>query len=305
MNIPYLSIVIVGRNDNYGENFLLRINTFIRSLDFNLKNYPDLVELIVVEWNPIEGYEPLRQVLHKPKNMSFRIITVPNRIHELIGASSPVLEFHGKNVGIRRASGKFILVTNPDIIFSNSLINELMGFELREDTYYRTDRCDYNGIGIENVEDKDYVKFALKKTFVVHLNHNHSTSIRYVNLIDDISKLPKSDVTPEFVHTNASGDFILASRSAFDESHGLWETIEQKWGVDGYSLYRMKGLGLQQVVFTAPNCIFHMDHKRNSPDVPWNQKKANEMLKTPFIFDTPRQKYWGLTDIDLPEWKHL
>ena len=40
---PYISVVIVARNDNYGENFLLRLNTFVRSLDYQVKNYPGIL----------------------------------------------------------------------------------------------------------------------------------------------------------------------------------------------------------------------------------------------------------------------
>ena len=42
---PYVSVVIVGRNDGYGEDFLTRINTFVRSLDHQVREHADLFEL--------------------------------------------------------------------------------------------------------------------------------------------------------------------------------------------------------------------------------------------------------------------
>jgi hypothetical protein len=47
-----------------------------------------------------------------------------------------------KNVGIRRARGRFILATNIDILFSNELAAYLGAQELRQDRMYRMDRCD-------------------------------------------------------------------------------------------------------------------------------------------------------------------
>ena len=88
---PYISVVIVARNDNYGENFLLRLNTFVRSLDYQVKNYPDLLELVIVEWNPLPG-KLLQDVVVKTQHLPVRIITVPGSVHDTLDAPNPVLE---------------------------------------------------------------------------------------------------------------------------------------------------------------------------------------------------------------------
>ena len=48
----------------------------------------------------------------------------------------------GKNVGIRRARGRFILATNIDILFSDELAAFLGSQQLRADRMYRIDRHD-------------------------------------------------------------------------------------------------------------------------------------------------------------------
>ena len=48
----------------------------------------------------------------------------------------------GKNVGIRRARGRFILATNIDILFSDELAAFLGTQQLRTDRMYRIDRHD-------------------------------------------------------------------------------------------------------------------------------------------------------------------
>jgi hypothetical protein len=303
MKNPYLSIVIVGRNDNYGENFLLRINTFIRSLDYNLRNHVDKVELIITEWNPLSEVLPLQEVLSKPKNFSLRIITVPNNLHKLIGSESPVLEVYGKNVGIRRASGKFVLITNPDILFTQELIDAIVHNSLDKNTIYRTDRYDYLGAGIEYLPDGKLIEFAVRHTFCGHLVINGSTHM-FSCIKTELKDFPKTNIIDNMLHTNACGDFILASKDTWISAKGMWESLRQRWHLDSISLYRLAGTGARQVIFTAPKCIFHMDHKRSPEDVPWDQHFADNLLIDPFHADSERQIYWGLKDFDLPEWNN-
>lgn len=303
---PYLSVIIVGRNDNYGENFLLRINTFIRSLDYNCKNYSDLLELIVVEWNPLVTMPRLKEVLILPKNFTLKIITVPEHIHESFGVNRPVLEFVGKNVGIRRSKGEYVLVTNPDICFTQEMVDFLATKQLDVETIYRTDRFDYRGDGIEQVSDDKIIDFAISNTFAGHLmNGQHSWYCDQLSKnFEDFPKTIEAEGPVKHIHTNACGDFILAKKTIFEQSLGLWEMFSQKWHLDSYSLYRMFGLGKKQALFMAPYCIFHMDHQRASEDVPFNYELANEILKNSFCADSDKQKYWGLANFNLEEHLH-
>ena len=116
----------MGRNDNYGVDFTSRINAFVRSLDYQLEGHRGIVELIVVEWNPLDDRPRLKEILPSVSNMEMRIITVSKTIHDTIGHPWPVLEMYGKNVGIRRSRGEYILTTNPDNIFSKEMIAVLI-----------------------------------------------------------------------------------------------------------------------------------------------------------------------------------
>ena len=51
-NNPYISFVIAARNDDYGVNFLHRMQVFINVLLELVEKYSLDAELIVVEWNP-------------------------------------------------------------------------------------------------------------------------------------------------------------------------------------------------------------------------------------------------------------
>jgi hypothetical protein len=48
----------------------------------------------------------------------------------------------GKNVGIRRARGQFVLATNVDILFSDELAEYLASRRLERGRMYRSDRYD-------------------------------------------------------------------------------------------------------------------------------------------------------------------
>jgi predicted O-methyltransferase YrrM len=298
---PYLSIIITGRNDNYGVNFLDRINTFIKSLAYQVTPYPDLVELIIVEWNPPKDTLPLKDVLSIPNNLTIRVITVPPEIHNTLHVNSPMLEFYAKNVGIRRAKGEFVLVTNPDIMLTNEMIIWFAKKELNKDRVYRTDRYDYNGDGLENIEPNQYINYALSKTFLAHLcieENNISLTI------DDPADIPKkfiSKIEPYSIHTNACGDFILANKESFFKVKGLWETNHQKWHLDSYSYLKFLGHGIPTEVLLFPLCIFHWDHPRKDPDVNYNLQFANLVITNPDILKSDTQDFWGLNNFILPE----
>ena len=72
-----------------------------------------------------------------------RVYTVPPHIHQQFANSEVLTLFQmiGKNVGIRRAKGEWILCTNPDLLFSDQLV-EAMGTVGKEERLYRSARAD-------------------------------------------------------------------------------------------------------------------------------------------------------------------
>jgi hypothetical protein len=295
-NPPYISIVITGRNDDYGEDFLTRINTFVRSLDHQVRRHADLFELIVVEWNPLPDYAPLIEVLADTTNLPVTVITVPSELHDSLGSTSPVLEFHGKNVGIRRARGEFVLVTNPDILFTQELIDEMAKKNLRLDTVYRTDRYDFNIAGIADIDSSDLIDFAVQNTFVVHaMSGNHSVSLPVLENQRDLSLLPRSNVSAGIWHTNGCGDFMLASRESFFTVRGLYETVQHRWHVDSISLMRFQAAQVRQYVFVSPLCIFHQHHDRKPQDVSFANLDVIGLAQQSGHTD------WGFPNCKLPE----
>jgi GT2 family glycosyltransferase len=66
-----------------------------------------------------------------------------------------------------------------------------------------------------------------------------------------------------FLHTNASGDFILAPRKAFFDVHGMPETIDFYMHLDTYAIVQLFAAGYEQAVFAQPHRVYHADHDRS------------------------------------------
>lgn len=144
---PYLSIVATARNDNHGGNLLGRMQVFVSAWIEQARRHNLSSELILVEWNPPEDRPRLAEALRWPEDTGptrVRIIEVPAEIHRRYrhAEALPLYQMIAKNVGIRRARGEFVLVTNIDIVFSDEIVRFLAERKLEKGKLYRTDRYD-------------------------------------------------------------------------------------------------------------------------------------------------------------------
>ncbi len=144
---PYISVVATARNDDHGGNLLRRMQIFVDAWINQAKRHHLHSELILVEWNPPEDRERLAAALRWPSDTEpcqVRIVDVPPEIHVRYqyAGTLPLYQMIAKNVGIRRARGEFILVTNIDIVFSDELMQFLAARRLEKGRMYRIDRHD-------------------------------------------------------------------------------------------------------------------------------------------------------------------
>jgi hypothetical protein len=144
---PYLSVVVTSRNDDHGQSLLRRMQTFVNALVGQCQRHGLDAELIIVEWNPPADRPRFIEALRWPETTApcrVRIIEVPPELHRRFkhAENLPLFQMIGKNVGIRRARGRFILATNIDIIFSDELMSALTRGELKRCRMYRIDRHD-------------------------------------------------------------------------------------------------------------------------------------------------------------------
>ena len=142
---PLLSVVAVSRNDDHGGDLTSRMQCFVDGFVGQCRRHLLDAELILVEWNPPPDRPPLEASLAWPAEPSpaqIRVITVPTKVHLNFPHASdlPIFQMIAKNVGIRRARGKYVLATNVDILFNDALVQYLRdalypGEVLRVDRY--------------------------------------------------------------------------------------------------------------------------------------------------------------------------
>jgi hypothetical protein len=330
---PYVSIVIAARNDNYGGNFLERMQAFLDVLLPLAAHYSLSTELIIVEWNPPLGRPRLRAVLSWPgcKNTGdVRIIEVAEVIHRRMQNSEklPMFDCLAKNVGIRRAKGTYILVTNPDVLFSEELIAHLSTMRLSKNRFYRIDRYDFRGPlphGLTTHDALMYAKRNLCRVNVRERKRRNPTitigrgrkwrgllfgtwpgSYRGHSNADAVGVLDDDNGVYGGVHTNASGDFLLASTESWNEIRGFPEFTDSFTHLDSYGCHQLKALGLEQALFLPPCMIFHWDHTRGEqksrPALSFERWQSDlQRIRSGELGPAINGEDWGLAGENLPE----
>lgn len=327
---PYLSFVVAARNDNYGGNFLHRFQNCVNSLSALCEEHNLDAELVIVEWNPPEKQSRLRDALTWSeclKSIAVRVIEVSGEMHHRFPSADrmPMFEYIAKNVGIRRATGQYVVATNPDIIFSYELVKSFASRTFSADCFYRVDRYDVEKLIPLNLRVNQQLEFCRRNAFRVHRQSGSQPTARLVRLrlqiIRNLSRLSprriirsslrrtrkvitqsqpvtKTSLLPP-VHTNASGDFLLMSRERWHALRGFPE-LKTHSHIDSYMCYLASFAGLQQVVLPSP--IYHQEHDRSeSADRPLTNLGALEaMIAQTGKLETVNDETWGLGTAVLP-----
>lgn len=340
MDLPRISVVTSGRNDNYGGDFLGRMGLFQHVLLSYAEEIHLPLELVVVEWNPPPDKIGLADAIRWTPNRQYtsvRILTVPNKLHASFPNTQncPMLEYPAKNVGIRRAEAPMVLATNPDLIFSKDLLLAFRDMTFDDNVNYRIDRMDYHCsiAGWESLTPNECERRAMSAINKIHsMPHGmnvtsvHRTCYRlfrtwpnscaYHGLVDHIRN-PLHTIRkhchlrarqcvdlPETipVHHSNSGDFILASRSAWEGIRGFAECFDTFTGLDSLACYQFKALSLSQRLFVPPCMLLHLEHDRSQHEDRRSFAEYNEAVaslnaeNSPCFFNSDQ---WGLLDHDI------
>ena len=106
-----------------------------------------VLEVMLVEWAPLPGGQRLQNLLEDSfpiiPGLSFLIVTVEaEAAPSYIGVDGhEFLEYSAKNVGVRRASGRWVLTTNPDSLLSPELWRSLVSSLLPQDGIDKENLC--------------------------------------------------------------------------------------------------------------------------------------------------------------------
>jgi hypothetical protein len=276
---PYLSIVLTGRNDNFGGDFTER---FLRALRFNhrfLSEAGVAHEFVLVEWRPLPEKPFLATVVEDacpglvPEHLTSFV--VDPEYHEAFSLNPRVAfqEFIAKNVGVRRARGRFVLTTNTDIYLGRELVQMFARGDLQERVLYRCVRVDLkNGMDVRDItwdvlEDARNVEIA-------------------------------NNIRPP-CYTNASGDFLLLDRCTYHALGGFNEVYRAaKIHIDGNFCVKAHASGVRVEPLEAPvyhvglgTLYAHHPKYQARPDLaPWGDIR----WRSDVIYDN--HPGWGLAD---------
>ncbi|MBT3250863.1 MAG: hypothetical protein HN729_08200 [Candidatus Marinimicrobia bacterium] len=335
-----LSIVATSRNDDHGGDTLKRMRIFVNGLLVQTRKSNLDIELIIVEWNPPLDRPLLKEVLPAPSpgdKLIIRYVVVPLEIHSQYKQQDaiPLFQMIAKNVGIRRALGKFVLCTNIDLLFSKELFQILEENDLDSQCFYRANRCDVPAEIQENWPLEKQLTFATENILSTAGKNN-----QYVHLITAPEWVYKYAFVAKFfqlaakvrarileepiglqlrlLDTDACGDFTLMSKEAWLDIQGYAELDLYSIHIDSLGIIAAAALGYKQVILPPEACTFHIHHETGwasmspiekikfwseRPGIGWDAvlEAGRDMLKDKLRLNV-NDDNWGFSDEKLEEY---
>lgn len=224
-----VTAVMVGRNDDYMADFAQRLQATIA---WNLRQV--VVEVVFVEWNP-PADRPLLSPDLTSRFQQVRAYVVAAEIHVSLcrNPNLALLEYHAKNVGIRRASSPWVLATNADVLLGLDTICRVRKNDLRDSVAYTAERFDI-GWPVGRSKPVDPLDFLFYRRAIPH-------------------------------HPYGTGDFLLANRSAWCQARGYDESLlKHRYGCDRRGVAQLLHYG--STVEKAGG-ILHMAHPTSCTEV--------------------------------------
>lgn len=122
-----ISICLMGRNDDYAVNFKRRLELSINYLALNAKkiNVLDAIEIILVDWNSdVALYKDLK-LSKEACSVTKTIIVPPEEAEYYNFEDSNFSHVYPVNVGLRRASGRYLTMMPSDILISSYTLERI------------------------------------------------------------------------------------------------------------------------------------------------------------------------------------
>jgi hypothetical protein len=271
-NPVYLSIVITGRNDDYGTGFLNRAQNFLNHLAESLSRVPLAdIEIIWVDYATPSTNKPLHEMFTIPARLVGRVkfIIVPFRFHITFGAPIPFLEYVAKNIGIYRSSGEFVVAMNPDSLLPDNVFELCAQRAFNPGVFYSCTRRMMEAQSIESVEFQrinepwQYPEGEQLASFRLLTPDKQQFGITYVPGL---------------------GDFTLLSKELWDALGG-YLILETNTYVD--HIFRAKMLKIVSGGYAAqlPNPVLHQYHEPvSSQRASKSMAYVNELLNDYLLY---------------------
>jgi hypothetical protein len=268
--------ILTSKNDNYGGNLHHRAIMCLTSL---IENHD---EVIFVDWRTKDNNSIIKNIKHKlPHTKKLKSIQVSKEfLQEKYPSISrySMIESIGRNVGIRRADGDYIISTNIDII--SSPINHSI---LTEDIFYTVPRRDI---------DENYHLGFNSFNELFETIWNNRDSYQQKNKISN-----SSDV---WSLITCCGDYQIGHKNVWEKMRGFEESILFGCGIDTNVM--KKASFFSQIKTLEEHYVFHLNHGKSSDrddDEELAPMSDQESIIQKFT-NTENNDNWGMSNENLP-----
>ena len=285
-----ISAVIISRNDNYGghlnERAIYAINSAINTYD----------EVFYIDWNS-ETHSLLYDIKDNLQLKGiFKQIVITPEVASILTNNDPqaqkCCEVLARNIGIRRATGDYIVSTNIDIIHPK-----------REDIETIINSSDNNTM--YTLSRREVTWDIIKEFHGGEMNFNEWDKLRdyiYINSEERIVE-EKTSTSDDYSIINCCGDFQLAPKHIWNDIKGFEEDLIYPLYADTNAQKKSVKHGFNlKAIFNPP--MFHINHGSKG----WGgggfaegiNKTANDIHRAiTFQEQTENSPNWGFSDIEI------
>jgi hypothetical protein len=282
-----ISAVIVSRNDGYGGHLNERATYCFNSA---IDTYD---EVIYVDWNS-ETHSLLYDIKDNIQfKGNFKHIVITPEIASLLTNHDPhaqkCCEVLGRNIGLRRATGDYLVSTNIDIIHPKRDQLEETIAQMDSKTFYTISRrhTDWNMIKEFHDGEIPFNKWKeLREYLIINSEERHFEEVTVSG--DDYSII------------NCCGDYQISSKEVWNTIRGFEEDLIYSLFADTNVQKKavMHGLGLKALYSPA---LFHIEHgKGGGGFLDGINKKTNDHYRAIlYQQETENLESWGFGNTEI------
>jgi hypothetical protein len=246
-------------------------------------------EVVYVDWNSPGGV-PLTDVCEIYNRDKLKVIVVSEDDAKRMCPDYHICEVIGRNIGIRNATGDYIVSTNIDIIppkrsHIDAVISEIPPKSLIT--------IASNDTTIEVVEDVTKNNFSsVNETLPYYIGVNPLIKDRFLSpfvtvdeqLLNSLPSTSRFNVTAVII---ACGDFQIAHRDTWFEIKGFEESMLKRGFADGVVQHKIIKNGGKVIALVLPP-VYNIQHERNN-----EQGVLNDITFAPDV--SLNKDNWGNT----------
>ena len=225
------------------------------------------LEIVVVDW-PVRKDTPLRErilsaIAREKEKITesveqLRIIELPRQEFSNLPSGLPILEYYGKNIGVRRAFGRYILLGGTDSLPHEGIFRYLASVDGLSGCYGAFRQKLGSGGGSFPRPPYDYNQYIQWRDDPQNIKKWVTTGGNG-EIIFNPQVQPHPIVSPR-PRWNAAGDFTLCTRPAFARVGGYIEE-PYRYHVDSALLRFLAHCKIKLQIFHPTLSVFHQSHQ--------------------------------------------